>query len=80
MGFRGKRPPPAEIHWLDFDEDWTNAPELGFLARVFNQDSFNLPKLQKGLRGSVKPDVTFANYQESKIRHFHKLLQQRLEA
>jgi phenylpropionate dioxygenase-like ring-hydroxylating dioxygenase large terminal subunit len=78
--FRGKRPPPADIHWLDFDDDWTQAPELGFLARVFNQDSFNIPHVQAGLRAGVNRDVTFAAYQETKIRHFHKLLEQRLEA
>ena len=43
------------------------------LARVFNQDSFNLPKVQKGL-ASLQKDVTLANYQETKIRHFHHLL------
>jgi hypothetical protein len=31
---RGRRPKPAPVHWLAEDEDWTNAPELGFLARV----------------------------------------------
>ena len=40
------------------------------LARVFNQDSFNLPKVQKGLR-RMRKDITLANYQETKIRHFH---------
>jgi hypothetical protein len=37
------------IHWLGVDDDWTEAPELGMLARVFNQDTFNLPNVQKGL-------------------------------
>lgn len=77
--FRGRRPPPAEIHWLDFDDDWTQAPELGFLARVFNQDTFNLPKVQRGLRASVREEVTFARYQETKIRHFHWMLERLLE-
>ena len=62
----------------DFDEDWTNAPELGLLARVFNQDTFNLPKVQRGLRTTDKPGVTLANYQETKIRHFHGLLERQL--
>ena len=43
------KPPAVPIHWLGVDDDWTEAPELGMLARVFNQDSFNLPKVQKGL-------------------------------
>jgi phenylpropionate dioxygenase-like ring-hydroxylating dioxygenase large terminal subunit len=72
----GERPPAAQIHWLGADDDWTEAPELGFLARVFNQDTFNLPKVQIGLRTMAKSTVTFANYQETKLRHFHRLLGQ----
>ncbi len=71
----GEKPPAAKIHWLGADEDWTNAPELGGLARIFNQDVFNLPKVQRGLRAMQKPGVTLANYQEGKIRHFHTLLE-----
>ncbi|MDX2380202.1 MAG: aromatic ring-hydroxylating dioxygenase subunit alpha, partial [Acidimicrobiia bacterium] len=32
--YRGKRPPPCDIHMLGPDDSWTEAPELGFLARV----------------------------------------------
>ena len=71
----GPKPPAVPIHWLDVDDDWTDAPELGMLARVFNQDSFNLPKVQRGL-ASLRKDITLANYQETKIRHFHWLLGQ----
>jgi hypothetical protein len=67
------KPPAAPIHWLGEHDDWTDAPELGMLARVFNQDSFNLSKVQKGL-ASLRKDITLANYQETKIRHFHHLL------
>jgi hypothetical protein len=72
--FRGRRPKPAAVHWLGEDEDWTNAPELGFLTRVFNQDTFNLPQVQRGLHAARHTHVTFARYQETKIRHFHNLL------
>ena len=68
--------PSAPIHWLGPDDDWTEAPELGFLARVFNQDTFNLPKVQLGLKTTAKKTVTLANYQETKLRHFHHLLDQ----
>jgi phenylpropionate dioxygenase-like ring-hydroxylating dioxygenase large terminal subunit len=78
--FRGKRPPPAPVHWLGDDEDWTRAPELGFLARVFNQDTLNLGKVQRGLHAAQHTHVTFARYQETKIRHFHGLLERRLSA
>lgn len=77
--FRGRRPKPAPVHFLREDEDWTNAPELGFLTKVFNQDTLNLPKVQKGLRQSGVPNVQFASYQESKLRHFHTLLDRQLK-
>jgi phenylpropionate dioxygenase-like ring-hydroxylating dioxygenase large terminal subunit len=72
--FRDRRPKPAPVHWLGEGEDWTRAPELGFLARVFNQDTFNLPNVQRGLHAARHSHVTFARYQETKIRHFHTLL------
>jgi hypothetical protein len=78
--FRGRRPPAAPIHWLGDDEDWTCAPELGFLARVFNQDTFNLPRVQDGLHAAQHENVTYGRYQETKIRHFHALLDRHLEA
>ena len=77
--FAGERPPAAPIHWLNDDEDWTTATELGMLGRVFNQDVYNLAKVQAGLESMVKPGVTFADYQETKPRHFHAILDQWLE-
>jgi phenylpropionate dioxygenase-like ring-hydroxylating dioxygenase large terminal subunit len=67
------RPKPAPIHWLGPDDDWVEAPELGGLARVFQQDSFNLPKVQLGLKVLDPPEVQFASYNETKIKHFHDL-------
>ena len=72
--FAGDRPNPAPMHWLDADEPWTNAPELGMLARVFMQDTLNLPEVQKGLAAARYDEIVLANYQETKIRHFHTLL------
>lgn len=74
--YAGEKPSAAPIHWLGEDDDWTNAPELGLLARVFNQDVFNLPQVQAGLEAINVPTVTFANYQETKLRHFHALLEE----
>ena len=72
--FKGERPDPAPLHLLAEDEPWTNAPELGLLAKVFTQDTFNLPKVQKGLEAAQYDEVVLARYQETKIRHFHQLL------
>jgi phenylpropionate dioxygenase-like ring-hydroxylating dioxygenase large terminal subunit len=73
--FSGERPPSAPLHLLGPDDDWTLAPELGLLTRVFNQDGFNLPHVQKGLESGSLDEVVFAEYQETKIRHFHSLLE-----
>ena len=78
--YRGSRPAPAPLHWLDVDEPWTQAPELGSLANIFMQDTFNLPNVQRGLRAASHTHVTFARYQEMKIRHFHTLLEKCLSA
>ena len=73
------RPPPAPVHWLAADDDWTLAPQLGMLAKVFNQDLYNLPQVQLGLKNVANKHVVFAQYQETKLRHFHLLLQRQLD-
>ena len=72
--FEGERPLPANTTYLGPDDEWTQAPELGMLAKVFQQDSYNMPMVQKGLEQTAKPGVTLANYQESKVRWLHHLL------
>ncbi|MFT6750337.1 MAG: phenylpropionate dioxygenase-like ring-hydroxylating dioxygenase large terminal subunit [Candidatus Azotimanducaceae bacterium] len=74
--FKGERPAPAKLNMLNEDQDWTDAEELGMLARVFNQDSMNIPNVQIGLHATQAESPVFARYQESKIRHFHYLLDQ----
>lgn len=77
--YEGDTPPPgAEVRWVETDESWTTVPELGLLARVFDQDDANLPFVQKGLQDGALTEVTFAEYQETKIRHFHMVLEQML--
>ncbi|MEM1230715.1 MAG: SRPBCC family protein, partial [Pseudomonadota bacterium] len=76
--FSGERPAPAPVHWLGEEDDWTQAPELGRLAKVFQQDTFNLPKVQEGLEAAQYDEVVLANYQETKLRHFHHTLKQYL--
>jgi phenylpropionate dioxygenase-like ring-hydroxylating dioxygenase large terminal subunit len=72
--FGGERPKPAVRRDLSVDEPWTNAPELGMLAKVFEQDTFNMSKVQLGLETTVKPGITLGNYQESKVRWLHHKL------
>ncbi len=68
--------PAAPVHNLGPDDDWVDAPELGMLAKVFNQDVVNMPEVQRGLKAMKKGEVIFANYGETKPRHFHKLLKE----
>ncbi len=76
----GTHPPSAKITWLGADDKWSDAPELGASGMVADQDSDNLMRIQKGLRASKKPGVTLANYQESRIRHFHQTLDRYMAA
>ena len=70
------RPPAAPVHHLGPDDDWVDAPELGMLAKVFNQDVVNMPEVQRGLKAMKVPEVISANSGETKPRHFHMLLEE----
>ncbi len=72
--YSGEKPPNAELHFLEEGERFTDAPELGTLGKVFEQDVFNMAKVQRGLETTRKPGVTMSQYQESKIRWLHKKL------
>jgi phenylpropionate dioxygenase-like ring-hydroxylating dioxygenase large terminal subunit len=72
--FTGERPAPAPVRWLGYDDPFTSVPELGMLAKVFEQDIFNMGRVQSGLESTRKPGVTLANYQESKVRWLNTLL------
>ena len=74
------RPPAAARHALGPDEAWATATELGSLGPVLDQDTANMPRLQKGLKAGGKPGITLGNYQEARIRHFHQTLDGYLEA
>ncbi len=69
-GDQDARPAPAKVTRLGPDDDWTLAPELGPTAKIFQQDSVNLPHVPRGLKAQAQQEVVFANYNETKIRHF----------
>jgi phenylpropionate dioxygenase-like ring-hydroxylating dioxygenase large terminal subunit len=72
--YRGEKPPTAAITYLDFDEPWSNAPELQTLGLVMEQDSFNMESVQRGLESLRRPYVTVSNFQEGIIAWRHDLL------
>jgi len=67
------------VHFLTEAETFIDAPELGMLGKVFNQDLFNMARVQQGLETTHKPGVTLGNYQESKIRWLHDTLTRFIE-
>jgi phenylpropionate dioxygenase-like ring-hydroxylating dioxygenase large terminal subunit len=65
----------AEENRIEPGTKWADVPGLRGYGPVIDQDMPNLARLQKGLHATRKPGVTFARYQESRIRHFHQTLQ-----
>ncbi|MBV9994532.1 MAG: aromatic ring-hydroxylating dioxygenase subunit alpha [Caulobacteraceae bacterium] len=68
-----QKPPPAPAHVLGPDETIGDAPELGQLARIFQQDLANVPKVQSGLKTSQLGYVILSDHNEAPVRHFHDL-------
>jgi len=66
------KPPPRPTRYLGADDLWTEAPELGTLAKIFDQDCGNVPHVQAGLKTKQPPYVWYSQYQESVIRNFHR--------
>ena len=73
------KPPPAQVRKLRQDQSWCEAPELGSLARIIDQDVHNLSKIQAGLKTKEPPYVWYSSYQEGKIRNFHRNYDERLQ-
>ncbi|TVQ47483.1 MAG: aromatic ring-hydroxylating dioxygenase subunit alpha [Gammaproteobacteria bacterium] len=69
-----EKPEPVPVHKLGADDPWQDAPELGALGYIFDQDMGNLPYVQKGLMSSRKGAISLANYQEARLRHLHRTL------
>lgn len=72
------KPPPRPTRYLGIDEPWTNAQELGTLAKIFEQDSANAIRQQIGLKAKLPPTVWYSGYQESVIRNFHRIYEETL--
>jgi hypothetical protein len=69
-----ERPPAAPVRFVGVDEPFASVDELFTMGPLFDQDVFNIGPLQKGLKAATQPTVRFADRQESRIRHFHTLL------
>lgn len=76
---KGKpRPRAVPMKLLDEDQNWASA--LGVMGSILDQDMGNLPHVQAGMQVSKNKKLHLANYQESRIRHFHQTLDGYLKA
>ncbi|MGI9623823.1 MAG: SRPBCC family protein, partial [Acidimicrobiales bacterium] len=73
-------PAPGPFTELALEQDWDEAPGMGSLAAVFEQDMANLPRVQQGLKSRGKKTVSFGQYQEGRMRHIHKLIDTYIDA
>ena len=73
------RPAGVPLHMLGDDEIWADAPELGVLGAVVDQDMTNMELTHEGLKVSKNQAVELADYQEVRIRHFHQTLDHYLQ-
>ena len=69
-------PARAPIRHIAPHERFGESPELGILSIIFDQDAGNLERLQAGIKAALpsKAFATFGRYQESRIQHFHEIL------
>jgi phenylpropionate dioxygenase-like ring-hydroxylating dioxygenase large terminal subunit len=76
--FKGERPKPAPTIWLGVDQSHMEVEQIGVVGRIFHQDEYNIPAVQKGLHNlkAIGRGVMLGVYQATKIRHFHKLWDQ----
>jgi phenylpropionate dioxygenase-like ring-hydroxylating dioxygenase large terminal subunit len=70
-------PRSVPMTMLTEDQNWASA--LGVLGSILDQDMGNLPHVQTGMQASKNGKLQLANYQESRIRHFHQTLDKYLE-
>jgi len=71
----GNAPPPAAtLRVLAEHENFADVAALSYFGPILDQDATLMPRVQRGLRSSVKGTVTLANYQEIRIRQMRQTL------
>ena len=66
------KPTPAPHRILTEEQSWCEAPELGTLARILDQDAGNMASMQAGAKALESGHIWYSTYNESKIRNFHR--------
>jgi nitrite reductase/ring-hydroxylating ferredoxin subunit len=70
----GHSPPKPKLQRLGSEDCWEQVANFSRIGAIFDQDTANLRRLQRGLKASGKPGVSFSQNQESILRHFHHAL------
>jgi phenylpropionate dioxygenase-like ring-hydroxylating dioxygenase large terminal subunit len=71
----GGRPAPYEAVRIGIEQSYTTVPGVDrHLGEIYDQDTGNMGWMQEGMGAAKKKTATFANYQESRIRHIHQTL------
>ncbi len=68
----------AAMQLLGPEDSWTKARGFEQLGMVFDQDTDNLVRVQRGLRFGRQDRLVLGDYLEIRIRHYHHRLDQQL--
>ncbi len=66
-------PEPPEPVFLNVEQSYTEVEELGWLGKVYDEDTGNLQLQQQGLKAAAK-GITLGNFQEARIRRVNMTL------
>ncbi len=76
-----EHPEPPRVVKLDVHETYDQVPNMdGPLAVIYEQDTSNLERQQRGFKSSGKHAESLANYQEVRVRQLHITLDKYLNA
>lgn len=64
---------------LEQGQKWAEVEALGMYGPIIDDDIPNLSRIQRGLGTTLRSGAMLANYQEVRIRHFHKTLEQYID-
>lgn len=66
-------PEPPEPIFLNVEQSYTEVEELGWLGKIYDEDTGNLQLQQQGLKAAAK-GITLGNFQEVRIRRVNMTL------
>jgi hypothetical protein len=70
-----EHPEPPRVVKLGVKETYDTVPKMDKpLAAIYEQDTSNLERQQRGFKSSFKPGESLANYQEVRIRQVHRVI------